>query len=190
MVYMDINQNVAPVNSIPIRAMGDPGRLTEAARRALKEVDPNLPVREVVPMTTELNGDLGTQKLIARLAGIFGGLTLLLVAIGFYGVMSSRTARRRSEFGIRLALGATRGHIQSLIFAQTARILLAGIVPGAVLSLIAVRAAGHFLYGSVNANSVAIVAAGVVLGLAGYVATLIPARRASLADPLETLRSE
>ena len=139
---------------------------------------------------TELNGDLGTEKLLARLAGIYASLTLLLVAIGFYGVMSSRTARRRSEFGIRLALGATRRHIQMLIVGQTARILLAGILPGAILSILAVRAAGHFLYGSVSANSFAIIAASLVLAFAGSVATLIPARRAALADPLETLRSE
>ncbi|UWZ83333.1 ADOP family duplicated permease [Occallatibacter riparius] len=189
MVYMDINQNPAPV-SIRVRAMGDPRRLSDSVRRALYEVDPTLQVSEIVPLATELNGDLGTEKLLARLAVIYGSLTLLLVAIGFYGVMSARTARRRSEFGIRLALGATRGHIQALIVGQTARILAAGIVPGAVLSILAERYVGHLLYGSVSANSLAIVGAGVVLALAGLVATLIPARRAAFADPLETLRSE
>lgn len=189
-VYMDINQNPAPVNSIRVRAAGDPRALTESVRRALYDIDPSLKVSEIVPLTTELNGDLGTEKLLARLAGTYAGLTLLLVAIGFYGVMSSSTARRRSEFGIRLALGATRRHIQMLIVGQTARILLGGILPGAILSVLAVRTAGHFLYGSIAANSLAVVVAGVVLGAAGCAATLIPARRAALADPLETLRSE
>ena len=115
---------------------------------------------------------------------------MLLVAIGFYGVMSSRTTRRKSEFGIRLALGATRRHIQMLIVGQTARILIAGILPGAVLSILAVRTASHLLYGSVRANSLASIAASLVLAFTGFVATLIPARRAALADPLETLRSE
>jgi predicted permease len=189
-VYMSINQNPAPVNSIRVRAVGDPRQLSDSVRHALYEVDPSLPVGEIVPLATELNGDLGTEKLLARLAGIYASLTLLLVAIGFYGVMSSRTARRKSEFGIRLALGATRRHIQMLIVGQTARILAAGILSGAILSILAVRAAGHFLYGSVSANSVAIIAASFVLTFAGSVATLIPARRAAFADPLETLRSE
>ena len=189
-VYMSINQNPAPVNSIRVRAVGDPRQLSESVRQALYEVDPALPVSEIVPLATELNGDLGTEKLLARLAGIYASLTLLLVAIGFYGVMSSRTARRKSEFGIRLALGATRRNIQMLIVGQTARILLAGILPGAILSIFAVRAASHFLYGSVSANSFAIIAASLVLAFAGSVATLIPARRAAFADPLETLRSE
>jgi len=189
-VYMSINQNPAPVNSIRVRAVGDPKQLAESVRRALYEVDPAMPVGEIVPLDAELDGDLGTEKLLARLAGIYASLTLLLVAIGFYGVMSSRASRRKSEFGIRLALGATRGHIQMLMVGQTARILVAGILPGAILSIFAVRGASHFLYGSVSANLIAIVWASLVLGMAGAVATLIPARRAALADPLETLRSE
>ncbi len=190
MVYMCINQNPAPVNSIGVRAVGDPRQLSDTVRQALREVDPTLPVSEIVPLDTELNGDLGTDKLLARLAAIYAGLTLLLIAIGFYGVMSSRTARRKSELGIRLALGATRRNIQMLIVGQTARILVAGILPGAILSILAVRTAGHFLYGSVSANSLVIIAASLVLACASFVATLIPARRAAFADPLETLRSE
>jgi hypothetical protein len=190
MIYMSINQRTAPVNSIQVRAVGDPRQLSDSVRRALYEVDPSLPVGEIAPLSTELNGDLGTEKLLARLAGIYASLTLLLVAIGFYGVMSSRTARRKSEFGIRLALGATRRNIQMLIVSQTARILLAGILFGAALSTLAVRAASHLLYGSVSANFLAIIAASLVLALAGSVATLIPARRAAFADPLESLRSE
>lgn len=190
MVYMDINQKPAPVNSIRVRVAGDPDRLSDSVRRALYEVDPAMPVSEIVPLATEMNGDLGAERLLARLAGIYASLTLLLVAIGFYGVVSSRTARRRSEFGIRLALGATRRQIQVLIFGQTVRILLGGILPGAILSAFAVRTAGHFLYGSVSENSLGILSAAVVLGCAGCAATLIPARRAALTDPAGTLRSE
>jgi predicted permease len=189
-VYMSINQNPAPVNSIRVRAVGDPRQLSGSVRQALHDVDPGLPIDEIVPLSTELDGDLGTEKLLARLAGIYASLTLLLVAIGFYGVMSSRTALRRGEFGIRLALGATRRHIQMLVVGQTVRILFSGIIPGAILSILAVRAASHFLYGSVGANTLVIIAAGLVLAIAGSVATLIPARRAAFAHPLEVLRSE
>jgi len=170
--------------------VGDPRQLTESVRRALHEVDPALGVSGIVPVATELNGDLGTEKLLARLAGIYASLTLLLVAIGFYGVMSSRTARRMTEFGIRLALGATRRDIEMLIFGQTARILLSGILPGAILAVLAVHLASHLLYGSVSANSLAIIAASLVLACASSVATFVPARRAAFADPLESLRSE
>jgi ABC-type antimicrobial peptide transport system permease subunit len=77
-----------------------------------------------------------------------------------------------------------------LIVGQTVRILLGGILPGAVLSILAVRIVSHLLYGSANANSLAIIAASFVLALAGSIATLIPARHAAFTDPLETLRSE
>ncbi len=73
MVYMDINQNPAPVNSIRLRAVGDPRQLSDSVRHALYEVDPALPVGEIVPLASELNGDLGTEKLLARLAGIYAG---------------------------------------------------------------------------------------------------------------------
>lgn len=189
-VYMNINQNPAPVNSIRVRAVGDPRALSESVRRALSDIDPTLTVDEILPLSAELNGDLGTETLLARLAGIYTGLTLLLVSIGFYGVMSSRTRRRKKEFGIRLALGATRGHVQALILSQTGLILLAGVLPGAVISILALRTASHLLYGSVNANALAIIVASVVLALVGTVATLVPARRAAFADPLETLRDE
>ena len=119
MVYMSIDQGPDPVNNIRVRAVGDPRQLSDSVVQALHEVDPTLPIDEIVPFSTELNGGLGTEKLLARLAGVYAGLTLLLVAIGFYGVMSSRTSRRKSEFGIRLALGATRGNIQMLIVGQT-----------------------------------------------------------------------
>jgi predicted permease len=190
MVYISLDQDPYAVSNIRVRATGDPSQLADSVRQALHEVDPTLPIEEIVPFATELNGDLGTEKLLARLAGVYAGLTLLLVAIGFYGVMSSRTARRKSEFGIRLALGATRRNIQMLIVGQTARILLGGILPGAVLSVLAVRTASHFLYGSVSANSLAVIAASIVLAFAGCVAAFLPARRAAFIDLLETLRSE
>lgn len=188
--YMDIDQNPATPHSLKIRTTGDPSELAPLVRDALRSVAPLMTVGEIAPYSLEMNSGLGTEKLLARLAGIYAAITLLLVAIGFYGVMSSRTARCRSEFGIRLALGASRRQILTLIVGQTARILLAGILPGIVLSIFAVRLAGHFLYGSVNAHSSAILAACFVLASAGSIAALIPARRAALTDPLESLRSE
>lgn len=189
-VYMSIDQKPFAVHSIRIRAFGDPGRISGEIRPALHQIDPNLHVNEIVPLATELDGGLGTEKLLARLAGVYAGLTLLLVGIGFYGVMSSRTSRRKSEFGIRLALGATRRQIEVLVLGQTVRVVLAGIVPGLLLSIACIRLARHLLFGSVGANSAAIIGSTIIMGLAGVLATILPARRAGTADPLEALRSE
>jgi predicted permease len=190
MVYMTINQNPFPIHTIQVCAAGDPSQISGEIRQTLHRIDPELPITETVPLATELSDGLGTEKLLARLATVYAGLTLLLVGIGFYGVMSSRTSRRKSEFGIRLALGATRRHIRMLIVGETAGILLAGIIPGLLLSAAAIRFARHLLAGSMAANSAAVIEATFVLVLAGMLAVVIPACRAEMADPLEALRSE
>jgi predicted permease len=189
-VYMSIDQNPYGVHSIRVRALGDPSKISVEIRQVVHEIDPDLHVNGMVPLAAELNEGLGTEKLLARLASVYAGLTLLLVGIGFYGVMSSRTSRRKSEFGVRLALGATRRQIEALILRQTARVLLVGMAPGLLLSIATIWLTRHLLFGSVSANSVAVVGAAVVLAIAGFLATMIPARRAALADTLETLRSE
>lgn len=188
--YMSINQKPYPAHTIQVRAVGNPNHLSGRIREVLRQIDSELPVTEIISLNDGLNDGLGTEKLLTRLAAIYAGLTLLLVAIGFYGVLSFRTARRRSEFGIRLALGATRGHIQTLVVGQTVRILAAGIGPGLLLSVLTIRLARHVLYGSILANSFAALTATIVLVIAGSGAAFIPARRAALADPLETLRQE
>ena len=186
-VYMDLNQSPQPVNSIRLRTYGDPRELSEIVRRALLEIDPTLPVGEIISLAEDMDGDLGTQTLLARLAGIYSALTLVLVAIGFYGVMASRTRLRSKEFGIRLALGATREHIQMLVLSQAGFVLLGGILPGIILSFFAVRTTSSLLYGTVLANAPATLAASLLLAIAGMAATLVPARRAAFADPVKTL---
>jgi predicted permease len=189
-VYMSIDQHPFPVHAIQVRTAGNPLQIAGRIRAAIRQVDTDLPITEIVPLATEMNDNLGTEKLLARLASIYAGLTLLLVGIGFYGVMLSRTSRRKSEFGIRLALGASRQQIRMLVVKQTASILLAGIVPGLLLSYLAIRMARHLLFGSPGANYISLVGAALVLIMAGLLASIIPSRRAGLADPLETLRSE
>lgn len=189
-VYMTLDQNPAPIHTIQVRAVGDPRQITERIRQTLNLIDPQLPVTEIITLSDELNDGLGTEKLLTRLAGIYAGLRLLLVTIGFYGVLSFRTARRKTEFGIRLALGATRRHIQLLITLQTAWILLAGTIPGLLLSTAVIHLTRHLLYGSVTTDSFALITATIILVVAGFGAASLPARRAALADPLETLRLE
>ncbi len=120
----------------------------------------------------------------------FAGLTLALAAIGFYGLLSFHVVRRTAEIGIRIALGATRGHVVALFLRRTAMILLSGILPGIVLTILAGRSARTLLYGVKETDPWALGMASGVLIAGGLLAALLPARRAAGLDPVKTLRAE
>jgi predicted permease len=190
MVWRPIDQDPAPIHSIEVRVTGAPEAVAAEVRAAVAGVDVQFPLREIVPLNAELDDGLATEHLLARLTGALAGLTLALAALGFYGVVSFRVARRRSEIGIRMALGATRGGVQRLILRQTAMILLMGIVPGLALTVVMTHAARSVLVGSAGTDGLAFLLAAMALACAGMVATLLPARRAAGVNPVEALRAE
>ncbi len=188
--YFSLEQGTNPAGTIEVSAMGSPADLAAEIRHALQAIEPDLPISEIVPLSTEFEDGLSTEKLLARLTTAFAGMTLALAAIGFYGLLSFQVVRRTAEIGIRIALGATRGQVIRLFLLQTATILLSGIVPGIVLTVLVARGARTILYGVRETDPWAFVAASCVLIAAGMLATIIPARRASALDPIETLRAE
>lgn len=189
-IYLSIDQKPAPAHSIEVRTAGPASSMAGPVRDALHAIDPELPVTEVVPLGTELSDGLTEQKLLARLTGALAGLTLALAALGFYGVMSYGMAQRRNEIGIRLALGATRGQVQRMVLRQTLLVLMAGALPGLALAVTAIHAARTLLAGAAGSNWAVMFVSILMLAGVGLVATLIPARRAALADPVEVLRAE
>jgi predicted permease len=187
--YMSLEQNGNSAATIEVSTAGSPGSLAPDIRTALRSVAPDLPIADVVPLNTEFNDALSTEKLLARLTATFAGLTLALAAIGFYGLLSFQVVRRTPEIGIRLALGATRGQVLGLFLRQTMTILICGILPGLVLTLLVGRSARTLLYGVQETDPWALAAASVLIA-GGLLATIIPARRASALDPIQTLRAE
>ena len=117
-------------------------------RESLYKLAPALPVTEIVPLDLEFDDGLSTEALLARLTSIFGALTLALAALGFYGLFSFRVARRTSEIGVRMALGATRSQVRALFLGQTLKIMVAGLIPGAVLAIGTSYFARKILYGT------------------------------------------
>jgi predicted permease len=188
--YFSLEQRPDPVQAIELRVHGPLNTLPAEIRHTLYRIAPALPVTEIVPLDDEFSGNLSSEELLARLTSVFGVLSLALAALGFYGLLSFRVARRASEIGIRMALGATRGQVQTLFLAETLAILLIGFVPGAVLSLIMASVARKLLYGAATMNGWAVAFSVCVLVAAGLVATSIPARRAASIDPMQALRGQ
>jgi predicted permease len=159
-------------------------------RQAMASVDPNMPIISVRTLREQVASQFTQQRLIARLTSFFGVLSLVLASIGLYGVTAYNAGRRVSEIGVRMALGANRGHIVRLVLRDAFGLILFGLFIGLPLTLAAGRFLGNQLYGMNPYSPVVTLAAVVTLGLSGLAASLIPALRASLISPLEALRQE
>ena len=188
--YFSLRQRPDPVQAIELRVHGPLGTLPAEIRHTLYRIAPALPVTEIVALDDEFSASLSSEQLLARLTSVFGVLTLALAALGFYGLLSFRVAKRTPEIGIRMALGATRAEVQTLFLLETLAILLTGLVPGAAVSLIMASVTRELLYGAASMNRWALAFAVCVLVATGLLATFIPARRAASIDPIQALRSE
>ena len=130
------------------------------------------------------------ERLIASLSAFFGGLALLLAAMGLYGVMSYAVTRRRNEIGIRVALGAAPGKLMRLVLGQVAMVTVIGIAIGVGASIGLGRFINTLLFEMASTDRTMVVIAAVTLGLAASIAGLIPARRAARVDPMHALRQD
>jgi predicted permease len=175
---------------LAVRAAGDPEALTPAIRRAIYEVDANLPISQVRTMESQMADAVGQRKLTMMLVGGFAGLALLLASLGIYGVMSSLVLHRRQEMGVRMALGAQPRDLLGLVLREGVALVALGVVIGLAGSygltrliqaqLFAVRATDPVTYGAVA----------LVLVATALLATWLPAHRATRLDPLIALRQE
>ncbi len=159
-------------------------------RHAMALVDPNLPVISLRTVSEQVAGQFRQQRLIARLTSFFGVLSLALASIGLYGVTAYNAGRRVNEIGVRMALGANRGHVVALILRGAFGLIVFGLLLGLPLTLAAGRFLGHQLYGMNPYDPVVTSVAVLALGFSALVASLIPAFRASLISPLQALRAE
>ena len=159
-------------------------------RAAMAVVDPNLPIISIHSMADQVYDQFRRQRLIARLTSFFGVLSLVLASIGLYGVIAHNAARRTAEIGVRMALGANRADIQTLVLRGAFGLILFGLVTGLPLAFAAGRALGSLLYGINPYNPVVMLIAVLTLAGSALVASLIPAMRASSVSPIDALRTE
>jgi len=178
------------IDSILLRFDRPRDDVESLARRTLTGIDPNLTVDDLRSLDAQVAGNFNQDRLIARLTTLFGILALILASVGLYGVTSYFVARRTSEIGIRMALGATRRGVVALVL----RGVLIQIGLGLALGIPAALLAGYFmksqLYGLGSYDPVALISATAVLAACAVTAGFIPARRASTIEPMQALRTE
>lgn len=141
-------------------------------------------------LETEVLDSLQRERLMASLSGFFGFLAMLLATIGLYGVISYMVIRRRNEIGIRMALGADRGRVLSLIMREAAMLLAIGLGAGTVLALLAAKAATSLLFGLKARDPETFALSISLLAIVSLAASALPAYRAARVDPLDALREE
>ncbi len=201
--YADLRSPLSPTVYLAKDQDTDPGPYTRfvihsnlplaptliEVRNALLGVDRHTTV-DFHPMPDLINDSVRRERVLARLSGVFALLAIILATVGLYGVISFIVARRRSEIGIRMAVGATRFQILQLVFRQSAGLLLIGVSVGSVLALTGARVARALLFEVSPNDPATLTGAILVLTLVSLLATLIPARSAVRLDPLTALRDE
>ncbi|MGA2674589.1 MAG: ABC transporter permease [Terracidiphilus sp.] len=159
-------------------------------RHTLAGIDPNLTVMDLRSLDAQVAGNFNEERLVAQLTSLFGVLALILAAVGLYGVMSYFVARRTSEIGIRMALGATRSSVVAMVLRGALWQILIGLGLGIPAALLAGHLMGSQLYGIGSYDPFALAGATVALGFCATLAGFIPARRAASIEPMKALRAE
>jgi predicted permease len=190
MSYRSVYQVPDYMNTLAVRVTGEPAQVAAAVRQALVSTARNIPIRWTTTLADEVSDSLVRERAIAQLSTFFAVLALALSAIGLYGTISFAVARRTSEIGIRMALGAERVGVVGMVLGDAMLLAGIGMAIGLPLALVVTRQMASMLYGlgSIDMPSVAfaVLALGVVAAVAGY----LPARRAANVDPMTALRHE
>ena len=191
-VYLPMYQsyNSTQDTTIHMRVSGDPQTMAFAVERAVHELNPELPLFDVHPLTVTMRLGSIFQRVAATFASSFGLLALLLAAVGIYGVVAYSTRQRTREIGIRMALGADKRQIFTLVLRQGFRLVLMGLAAGTVLSLVLTRFLTSQLYGVSAMDPLTFATVAALLSAVTLAACYIPARRATKIEPTVALRCE
>ncbi len=201
--YSDVKDDVPSVFALPyrqndgledmnfyVRVAGDPAPVVAAIRREFAELDRNLPVEDLRMLDDQIAENIMLDRLIGSLAAAFAVLATLLAAVGLYGVLTFAVAQRTREIGIRMALGAGKQSVRSMVMRQVIGMTVMGAVVGIVAAIFLAGLAESLLYGMEGTDPTVFVATVGILGIVAAAAGFLPARRASRVDPMIALRYE
>ena len=189
-LYVPYEQLPYPTMTLVVRSSVPAGPLVDSIRAKIAELDPTLPLAGVRGLDSVISTSAAQPRMIAQITGLFAGFALLLAAVGIYGVMAYSVSMRKQEMGIRLALGARPADILRMVVGLGMRLTLIGVALGLACSLALTRLLASLLFG-VRANDPFVFsAAALVLLIAAFLASYLPARRATRVDPIAVLRYE
>jgi predicted permease len=191
-LYVSLDQHgVSPPSmNVVMRTTLPPGTLSGTIERVVREVDAAIPVVRIRDMDSVFAESMRRPRLLAQLLGAFGGLALLLAAIGTYGVLSGIAAERRREIGIRMALGADRSHVLTQIIKEGLQVAALGVAIGLAGAVAVNRLIGSLLYGVQPTDPATIALVIATITVVAAAASWLPAWRASRLDPNVVLRDE
>jgi predicted permease len=190
LIYLPIMQEFSPFASLEVRTVGDPQSVVSSVRAQVQSLDPNLAITNVQTIGEVVDQGLWAPRMGAALLGLFGGLALILAAVGVYGVLSYSVAQQTHEIGIRMALGAQPLGVLKLVVGQGLKLAAAGLVVGLIGALVATRVLSSLLFNVSTHDPVTFIGVSLVLVATAALACYIPARRATRVDPIIALRYE
>jgi putative ABC transport system permease protein len=179
-----------PFATVVVRTAGEPEAMIAAVRSEMQAIDKDLPVYSIKTGEQVISESVAPRRLNMLLLGTFGGLALVLAAVGLYGVMAYSVAQRTREIGIRMALGANQKAVMRLVLSQGMVLALIGVAIGVGASLLLTRLMSSLLYGVSVTDPVTFAVISLMLIGVASVASYIPARRAMKVDPMIALRYE
>lgn len=189
-MYIPLTQAYWPRFYTVLHTSGDPDALIGPLRDVLQRLDPELPAYDIASLHTRIDDSLQQRRTPMTLLAIFAGVAVLLAGIGLYGVLAFSVAQRTGEIGVRMAVGADRGRVISLVIRQGTRLILIGVALGLTLAFLLGRGLRSMLFGVGAADPTVYVSAVTLLAVVAFSACAIPAWRAARVNPVEALRAE
>jgi putative ABC transport system permease protein len=189
-IYLPRWQHFGPAVALFVRTEGSPAPVLATVRDQVRQLEPGMPINNVQAMPDVLRDSVWQARMAAKLFGFLGALALLLALAGIYGVMSYAVSQRQREIGIRVALGARPQSVVSMLLGRGMVVVAVGLVIGLVVAALLGRAVEALLYGLSGTDLVTFAATTVILAGVAFVATLVPARRATAVDPVAVLKAD